>query len=240
MPIIAKFAGTCRKCNRPIKVGDKIEWEKGKGSRHVTCPTAEPEPENVIRLSGGEGYGCRGWTPGQVVRNSARRIESGEPEFLYIISSKSRYIREDGMSFGVGDDWGHIYSAVCRPATNRESEPLRAKLAAAEAQRGAIAELDAIARDILERGTHPAGTENVPDGERMSDTQDIYGGGDWFVVGPAYIWYVRNNGYDGNDWSHSNVRTSGAGAIGWRVPFDAVLAEKIRSAAAIANRQPHN
>lgn len=37
MTITAKFAGTCRKCGGRIEVGDKIEWEKGKGAQHVRC-----------------------------------------------------------------------------------------------------------------------------------------------------------------------------------------------------------
>ena len=66
------------------------------------------------------------------------------------------------------------------------------------------------------------------DGERLLDTQDVYGGGSWFVVTPTHIWYVRNNGMDGDNWSQNNVRTGGAGAIGCRIIYNAELAEKIR------------
>jgi hypothetical protein len=44
MIITAKFPGTCRKCNQPITVGEKIEWEKSAGATHVKCP-AQPEYE---------------------------------------------------------------------------------------------------------------------------------------------------------------------------------------------------
>ena len=70
---------------------------------------------------------------------------------------------------------------------------------------------------ILKWGTRPEGEQ--PDGEVIWDTQNIYGGGDWFVASSDQktIWYVRNNGADGDNWSHNNVRTGGAGAIGWKM-----------------------
>jgi len=54
------------------------------------------------------------------------------------------------------------------------------------------------------------------------------------VVGPKGIWFVRNNGADGDDWSINNVLTGGAGAIGWVVPYDKTLAEEIQRLAEIA------
>lgn len=42
------------------------------------------------------------------------------PEYLYVLSASQRYYREDGMSFGVGDEKGYVYSAVCRAATEAE------------------------------------------------------------------------------------------------------------------------
>lgn len=69
------------------------------------------------------------------------------------------------------------------------------------------------------------------EGERIEDPfypQDIYGGGRWFVILPEWIWFVKNNGHDGDDWSRNNVQTGGAGAVGVRVKYSAELAEKIR------------
>ena len=217
-------------------MGDEIDWQRGKGASHVTCPKKAPEPEDAIRLSGGSGYGCRGWQEGQVVRNAARRVEQGEPEFLYVLSARSRYVRDDGLSFGVGDDQGHLYSAVCRAATDDESADLRARIKAAEARTAAREELRTIARRIQDTGSMPEG-DNRPDGERISDTRNIYGGGDWFVIGIEYIWYVQNNGADGDDWTRNNVRTGGAGAVGWRVSYDAQLADRLRKLAEVADRK---
>jgi hypothetical protein len=36
MTITAKYAGKCKKCNAYFAVGDRIEWEKGEGSTHVS------------------------------------------------------------------------------------------------------------------------------------------------------------------------------------------------------------
>lgn len=35
-------------------------------------------------------------------------------------------------------------------------------------------------------------------------------------------------GMDGDNWSQNNVRTGGAGAIGWRIPFDEIISSKIK------------
>ena len=81
-----------------------------------------------------------------------------------------------------------------------------------------------LAEQIRREGERPEG-DHVPEGEHVLDSSNIYGGGDWFVIGADWIWHVRNNGMDGDDWSQNNVRTGGAGAIGWRIPFDAQIAE---------------
>jgi len=57
--------------------------------------------------------------------------------------------------------------------------------------------------------------------------KNIYGGGEWWAIQPEWIWHIRNNGHDGDDWGRNNVNTGGAGAIGVRVPFSEELAEKI-------------
>lgn len=55
MTITAKYAATCPCCNRPISVGDKIEWSKGSKARHAACAasgsqsaTAAPRASNTV------------------------------------------------------------------------------------------------------------------------------------------------------------------------------------------------
>lgn len=58
--------------------------------------------------------------------------------------------------------------------------------------------------------------------------ENVYGGGEWWVIQENWIWHIRNNGHDGDNWSANNVNTGGAGAIGHRVPYSEELAAQIR------------
>jgi hypothetical protein len=121
-------------------------------------------------------------------------------------------------------DYGRYY--YYRDATPEEIAQVEQREAEAQAKQEATKQIAAIKADIKARGERPEGM-NAPEGERVYDTQNIYGGGDWFVVGPEWIWYIQNNGMDGDNWAANNVRTGGAGAIGWRVPYDPELAQKL-------------
>ena len=130
MTIRARFAGRCPVCGGSIAVGDAVEWSKGTRARHVTCPAAATLPaqaatpaDGALTLSGGEGYGCRGWQVGEVVLSSEDRRRAGGPDGLVILSAGSRYYRDDGLCFGVGDDQGRAYWATARAATPDELQP---------------------------------------------------------------------------------------------------------------------
>lgn len=64
--------------------------------------------------------------------------------------------------------------------------------------------------------------------QHPTNPKNAWGGGEWWVIQPEWIWYIRNNGFDGDDWGRNNVETGGAGAIGVRVPFSEELAAQIR------------
>jgi len=340
--ITAKYRGECSVCGEAIAVGDKIEYQKGKPTRHAGCTPADV-PQDAIHLHGGSGYGCQGWERRQVVANGKRYAGStfdrrrgeieklrqqrlaawlaenpkpeytlwagapaeekfageyydrrgartaeysahcerhqadvdawklatdfdrrakeweevrrahddaeraaatavaGEldaqfprddgPEFLFVLSATRRYVREDGLSFGVGDESGHLYSAVCRPATAAEAAPLIVRREAARRRKEARAALAVMADRIRETGERPQGPV-IAEGERLvwdGAESVIYGGGRWFTLGPEWIWSITNNGSDGGDWSYNNVRTGAAGAIGCRVPSTPELAAEIRA-----------
>ena len=216
------------------KVAARIAAWKSRQSSPSSKPKAAPakaktEPAPGERtLRGASGYGHRGWSEGQVVRTK-------DGEYLKILKASSRYVREDGLSFGVGDDSGYIYTAIARPATDEEAAPLKEKIAAEATRKAAAEQLTALREQVRANGEKPSGMHE-PEGERFDDTQTLYGGGDWFVIGSEWIWHVQNNGADGDDWSRNNVRTGGAGGIGWRVPFDADLAQKIKDAAQKSRR----
>lgn len=126
-------------------------------------------------------------------------------------------------------EWGsYVYY---REATPEEEAELEAKEQAErdrqERMKRTVAEVAAIRQRIKKEGEQPE-KWSVAEGDRLLNTGTIYGGGDWFVVGEEWIWYVQNNGGDGDDWRPNNVRTGGAGAIGWRIPFDPEVAEALR------------
>lgn len=236
MTITAKFPGKCRNCGAVILVGDRIEWTKGWGAAHIKCPEKQKmvEPENSIKIHGGSGYGCHGWSIGQVIKNPYHGndyygVDAGKrvPEFLMVLSAREHYCREEGMSFGVGDDEGYTYGATCRPATDEESAPLRAEIEKRQQAENRKKQLRDLADLIQKTGEYPGG-DNVPEGDRLHDTQDIYGGGSWFVICPEWIWYCQNNGMDGDNWGRNNVLTGGAGAIGYRIPFTPEIEKLIR------------
>ena len=77
-----------------------------------------------------------------------------------------------------------------------------------------------------EQGDRPVVRMQDLDGEVYEPKEyewNIYGGGYRFIIGDEAVWFIRNNGADGDDWSRNNVETGGAGAIGWVVPYDREL-----------------
>lgn len=234
MTIKAKYPGTCPTCNGPITPGQNIEWSRGTRPRHTTCPpyAAQPAPAPTAdsapyKLHGGSGYGCHGWGAGQTIHiDRSRPNRESWPDYVTVLTSGRRHYREDGMSFGAGEDSGYVYWADCRAATEPEIAPVRARIEARERREIAQRDLEALRREITQTGEYPQ-DGSQPVGDRWFDSQDIHGGGDWWVIGPEWIWHVRNNGMDGDNWAQNNVRTGGAGAIGHRVPRTDGLVDRL-------------
>jgi hypothetical protein len=215
--------GTCCKCGQQVRIGHGFSARSASGkwyAWHSECPAAPEATTATETIRKGEGYGGREYKPGQVVRHN--------DGWWTVVRASKRYYREDGMSFGVGDEKGYVYSATIRPATDAEAAPMIAKAAEAAARKAQEVRRAEVAEQIKADGEWPEGMQ-VPGEEICSDRRTIYGGGDWFVVGAEHIWYVQNNGADGDDWSRNNVTTGGAGAIGWRVAYDEALAAEVKA-----------
>lgn len=45
--MIAKFPGRCRACGGHLSAGDRIDWTKGAGARHVQCPEAQERADST-------------------------------------------------------------------------------------------------------------------------------------------------------------------------------------------------
>ncbi len=184
--------------------------------------------EAPFHLRRGSGYGEHEYSIGEVIRNRSYKEGDGSPKYYTVTSAIKRYFREDGMSFGVGDESGYVYAASARAATPEETAIEEEKRAKKEVAKQKVVDRENIAKLIRDTGDRPDGSF-TPEGEMRYINSDsiVYGGGSWFVLGPEWIWYVKNNGGDGDNWGNNNIKTGGAGAIGWRVPATPELAEKI-------------
>lgn len=224
----------CADCNQLILLGQNVRY-KYDGDRvlcHVDCGAVKAETEKLAteapyKISGGSGYGCQGWQVGQVLRNDKRDKRYVDyPAYMTVMRNSARYFREDGLSFGVGDDQGYIYSADCRAATADEIAQVIEQAHATALRGDAVKQLESIQESIC-RAENYVNDGSQPEGERLMDTTNIYGGGHWWVIGISGIWYIEKNGMDGDDWSRNNV----AGSIGWRVAYSDELADRIRQLA---------
>lgn len=247
MKITAKYSSVCPVCCGYIDVGEDIEWTRGQKARHILCAQGgrgragvEPvrhskpaqDPEGSFSASRGSGYGSE-FVVGDLVRR--RDGVAG-----VVLRASRRYIREDGLSCGVGDEEGWIYSATCRPATPEEIAADDERRERRAARRGAAGWL----HDLVARSHLFASYESLDNGEQIAiDGETVWeegarlrlvGGGCWILVAADRIWFVRNNGADGDDWAHNNIRTGGAGAIGRWVPRSADAEDWIRAAVATA------
>lgn len=149
-------------------------------------------------------------------------------------------ISEDAASLHGHQLLGHEGERGCyayyRPATEDEAAVYRqqqqAQQEASERTVRAKRDRQALIERFMSEGERPDAVQ-VLAGERLMDSQNLQGGGEWWVIEQDRIWYVRNNGADGDDWSRNNIRTGGAGAIGWSLPADAGLIDELRRLAQI-------
>ena len=119
-------------------------------------------------------------------------------------------------------------------------ERVKAARAAADARHQAAA-VRARALGALEAefsvGDRPAGPLVLEGEEVPLSGMDhrIYGGGEWAVIAADKIWLVQNNGADGDAWANNNIRTGGAGAIGWSLSRTPELEARVRH---LAEKKP--
>lgn len=224
--ITAKYRGTCTRSSETYQPGAKIARDDF--GYHLE---GKPDLGGDIRLGGGSGYGCDGWRVGQVCWHAPYVDgKKQEAQVVVVTRAKATYYREDGLSFGVGDDRGYIYEARARLATDEEAAPL---IAEREKQRAAYAREQALKRGLDTLFNHQISTDsNTPEGDiqltagrrlKIGEGFTLYGGGQELHVDAdgLHVWHLRNNGMDGDNWGLNNVRTGGAGAIGTRYPLTA-------------------
>lgn len=168
------------------------------------------------------------------LRNPTRRL--AKQVVVYTTFGTPFRIDDEAPSIHGSHLLGHEGEQGCyayyRDATPEEIAALehREREAQAEAARAQAraAEIQALAALFESTGERPDGMHDVV-GEVYCDSWTIYGGGARFVLTDEDAWYLRNNGADGDAWAHNNIRTGGAGAIGWRLPRSPELAARIQN-----------
>lgn len=149
---------------------------------------------------------------------------------------KKWYLRsEDACCYGMLPDDQWVRYAYYRDATPAE---IAAVEAAEDAARKKAAEKEAREKRIYEIENKIKKTENYAqninpkdlDGEVLLDTFDAYGGGERIIANDRWLWWIQNNGGDGDDWSVTNVYGGPGtpGGIGWRIPRDEALVKELR------------
>ncbi len=151
-----------------------------------------------------------------------------------------KYYEEDTMSLGYMIDGGWIICAKCDTYAVTEEEKRRF-----EEKEKRYEERRVIERKISEKekeihdavynlvhyirnnGDYPEGRGIQVEGIVIYDSFDIYGGGQRIVVDGVTVWGIQNNGGDGDDWSYNNIRTGGAGAIGYKMQINDTCKEFI-------------
>lgn len=167
----AKYKGTCATTGRRYATGtmirrtpDGYRWEIADArTDQAHAAVAQLDPATTVHLGGGSGEGCDGWTLGETLRAD---LPAGHPDptsvwpgarqddkgawtgIVTVVTATSEYIREDGWSFGVGDDSGYIYSARARPATPDEAASVLAREEAAREQAAAVHEAQHLWKQI--------------------------------------------------------------------------------------------
>ena len=224
----AKYPGTCAVCGERFPAGTTIAYDRiTRETRHADCAPFVA-PAGSWWISRGQGYGGAPYVVGQVIRNPDTRTPDA-PRYLIVLAAKSEYVRDDGYSFGVGDESGYLYSACVRAATDDESATLRADEARATATRQAHATMQRLAQRIRTEGAFAPHGSPMPEGAQVFDTQTIHGSGSVFVITDEGAWYLERHMMDGDDWAANNV----AGVYrGWYLA-DPVVSAQLRDIAAL-------
>ncbi len=231
--LTSRYPGTCAGCGKHFPAGTPILYDKP-AAYHVACAQAAttPAPHCVV-------YADYAPAPGTIIWG--RRQDRTEGPLVIVRLQREQ--ADDDNDWTGADRW--VFYAYCRDATPEEAAPLLAERAADQQRQQALDQRAAIAHHIQETGERPGGRskpvlEISQQGYRVHDTHTIYGSGDTFVITPAYIWYVRYNSADGDDWSLSNTDLG----IGWRVPYSPELEQELLQLEAIldpeaaSRRQP--
>ena len=195
MEIISKYNSTCRNCQGVILAGDKIDWERGKGSAHLACPAAPVVTGKTTTVVNRRGLLDPVGAIVETARVSGQKTRAEFGDWLFVVSAKKVKEYDD-------DDDRMVTRGVmtCRAATAEEAASQIAAAAIEAKKYAAKKELLRLANQVAESGTKPEncnwpnGTEIILDPSRRS----------LVLAEGNVVWSLTHNGNDGDDWRPNN------------------------------------
>lgn len=206
MTMRAKYPGTCRTCGQPIRVGDEIEWIKGEGARHVTCPTVQAAAPAPVALVPGGARHERGTNrkPGQCER-CGELLQPGEGRLQYCEYDTGCLKHHDSSGY-------HLYCLDGVGCARRAAE-LKAERQAAKAAAAAIWKLTGQQWDLGHR--EQAATVDAVPGEVVNDGYAVRvtcRGGSYHQIDHGTVWVAGNDVWtleNAGDWGMLARRYAG-------------------------------
>lgn len=120
--------------------------------------------------------------------------------WFVVVDTWSKYIEDDGLSLGLDDDSGELFSAGCRDATEEEIERAKQKLAIEQEKQQKKIKMKILRNKIFslrfddrpQKCDFPAGEKHEIDSLHT------------IVLTDSAAWLLRYNGADGDTWSANN------------------------------------
>lgn len=199
MTITAKFPGTCKICLRPIRIGEKIEWQKGAGATHLKCvgktPVTlnSPPPPSLITpstdlaaLAQRYGHTLRGEPRTYVYTCRVRKGQSlkkvGDTftwpkagKMLVIATTRPTFYSADDMEdMDIFDHQGSglyydITTLAIEPTAEEKAEAERTKAQQVEQEQRKKAEHERINKRLAELTTPPEGWTAIDGAELVAE-----------------------------------------------------------------------
>lgn len=183
MTITAKFAGRCNKCHGHIAQGETIEWAKGAGASHVTCPTAATTTASPAVLLASVPGGAQ--APAGRNRRAALcdtcgqhlPVGAGRLVRCYADTGCMQHFDDDGWhTYCLDGDACQAHATAAREAAKIEAEQRRA---AAAAEKIAVAERLAAYRATRDQATAglvalDSAVAEWRGGEQIAAAKDFY------------------------------------------------------------------
>lgn len=201
-------------------IGTKTRW----GSTYIYKPSAIVTPELIAHqqaladarkwLGYAEGDAAKGWDHSNAINKTLDLDADAYPEIADRLTALRQKVAEN--------------KAANAAAVKAAEEAARKKAAEKKAREKRINEIE----NKIKKAENYAQNVDPKDleGEVLLDTFDIYDGGERIITNDRWLWWIQNNGGDGDDWSVTNVYGGPGtpGGIGWRIPRDEALVKELR------------